>query len=63
MIERLIDFSIRNRAVVVFGVLLMGALGLRAAQQLPMDAVPDVTNVQVQVLAWRSSSRFRSKPS
>jgi cobalt-zinc-cadmium resistance protein CzcA len=51
MIERLIDFSIRNRAVVVFGVLLMGALGLRAAQQLPMDAVPDVTNVQVQVLA------------
>jgi cobalt-zinc-cadmium resistance protein CzcA len=50
MIERLIDFSIRNRAVVVFGVLLMGALGLRAAQQLPIDAVPDVTNVQVQVL-------------
>ncbi|MFA9471253.1 MAG: efflux RND transporter permease subunit, partial [Deltaproteobacteria bacterium] len=50
MIERLIDFSIRNRAVVVFGVLLMGAFGLRAAQQLPMDAVPDVTNVQVQVL-------------
>jgi cobalt-zinc-cadmium resistance protein CzcA len=50
MIERLINFSIHNRALVVFGVLLMGALGLRAAQQLPMDAVPDVTNVQVQVL-------------
>jgi len=50
MIERLLDFSIRNRAVVIFGVLLMGALGLRAAQQLPIDAVPDVTNVQVQVL-------------
>jgi cobalt-zinc-cadmium resistance protein CzcA len=50
MIERLLDFSIRNRAVVILGVLLMGALGLRAAQQLPIDAVPDVTNVQVQVL-------------
>ena len=50
MIERLIGFSIHNRALVVFGVLLMGALGLRAAQQLPIDAVPDVTNVQVQVL-------------
>ncbi|UCF46752.1 MAG: efflux RND transporter permease subunit, partial [Myxococcales bacterium] len=50
MIERLIDFSIRNRAVVIFGVLLIGAIGLRSAQQLPIDAVPDVTNVQVQVL-------------
>ena len=50
MIERLVDFSIRNRALVIFGVLLMGAVGLRSAQQLPIDAVPDVTNVQVQVL-------------
>jgi len=50
MIERLLEFSIRNRAIVIFAVLLVGALGLRAAQQLPIDAVPDVTNVQVQVL-------------
>jgi len=50
MIERVLDFSIRNRAVVIFAVLFVGALGLRAAQQLPIDAVPDVTNVQVQVL-------------
>ncbi|MBW1831500.1 MAG: efflux RND transporter permease subunit [Deltaproteobacteria bacterium] len=44
------DFSIRNRALVILGVLLVGAVGLRAAQGLPIDAVPDVTNVQVQVL-------------
>jgi cobalt-zinc-cadmium resistance protein CzcA len=50
MIERLIDFSIRNRALVIFAVLLMAAVGLRSAQQLPIDAVPDVTNIQVQVL-------------
>ena len=50
MIDRFIEFSVRNRALVIFGVLLVGALGLRAAQQLPIDAVPDVTNVQVQVL-------------
>ena len=50
MIERLLEFSIRHRAVVIFAVLLVGAVGLRAAQQLPIDAVPDVTNVQVQVL-------------
>ncbi len=50
MINRIIEFSIANRALVIFFVLLGGALGLRAANQLPIDAVPDVTNVQVQVL-------------
>jgi len=50
MIQRLVDFSIRNRLLVIFGVLLVGALGLRAAKHLPIDAVPDVTNVQVQIL-------------
>lgn len=48
--ERLVAFSIRNRLLVIFFVLLVGALGVRAAQHLPIDAVPDVTNVQVQVL-------------
>lgn len=45
-----ISFCIQHRFLVIFGVLLVGALGVRAAQQLPIDAVPDVTNVQVQVL-------------
>ncbi|RAL20673.1 CusA/CzcA family heavy metal efflux RND transporter [Lujinxingia litoralis] len=48
--ERLIDLCIRHRFLVIFGVLLLGALGVRAAGELPVDAVPDVTNVQVQVL-------------
>lgn len=43
-------FCLRNRFLVIFVVLLLGALGVRAAQFLPIDAVPDVTNVQVQVL-------------
>ncbi len=50
MIERIVDFSVNNRFLVILLVLLTGALGVRAAQQLPVDAVPDVTNVQVQVL-------------
>ncbi|MCB9556886.1 MAG: efflux RND transporter permease subunit, partial [Deltaproteobacteria bacterium] len=50
MTSRIIEFAIRNRFLVVFAVLLVAAIGLRAAQQLPIDAVPDVTNVQVQVL-------------
>lgn len=50
MFDRIIDFAIGNRLLIIFFVLLTAALGLRAMQQLPIDAVPDVTNVQVQVL-------------
>ncbi|MCA9564749.1 MAG: efflux RND transporter permease subunit, partial [Myxococcales bacterium] len=48
--NRLVAFCVRNRLLVIFVVLLIGSLGVRVAQQLPIDAVPDVTNVQVQVL-------------
>lgn len=50
MIDRIVDFSVKNRFLVIFAVLLVGAIGLRAMQKLPIDVVPDVTNVQVQVL-------------
>lgn len=46
----MIAFALRHRFLVIFGVLFLGAWGLRAARSLPIDAVPDVTNVQVQVL-------------
>lgn len=48
--KSLVTFCIQHRFVVIFAVLLLGSLGVRAAKQLPIDAVPDVTNVQVQVL-------------
>ena len=47
MIERIIDFSLKNRPLVIFGVLFVAALRIRAAQRLPIDAVPNVTNLQV----------------
>ncbi len=50
MIKNLIDFSLKNRFLVLVGWLLIALLGVRAITQLPIDAVPDVTNVQVQVL-------------
>ena len=50
MISRIIDFSLDNRVLVVAFWLLLAVLGLRSMLQLPIDAVPDVTNVQVQVL-------------
>lgn len=50
MVNKLIDFSLNNRLIVIVGWLLVVALGLDSLRKLPIDAVPDVTNVQVQVL-------------
>ncbi len=50
MIRRIVDFSLDNRLLVIIGWLLVAAVGVRAMLDLPVDAVPDVTNVQVQVL-------------
>jgi cobalt-zinc-cadmium resistance protein CzcA len=50
VIDRIVESSVKNRFLVIFVVLLIGAVGVRAMQRLPIDAVPDVTNVQVQVL-------------
>ncbi len=49
MIDKLIHFSIKHRWLVVFAALGLGALGVYNYQRLPIDAVPDITNVQVQV--------------
>src|SRR4030042_6547042 len=51
MIERLIDLSLHNRSLVVVGVLLIVGLGIWAFVGLPIDAFPDVTNIQVEVLS------------
>jgi cobalt-zinc-cadmium resistance protein CzcA len=50
LITALVDWSLRNRVIVIAATLLLVALGARAAQRLPVDAVPDITNVQVQVI-------------
>lgn len=50
MIQRIIDFSLNNRLLVLIFWLLVVAIGIDSLSKLPIDAVPDVTNVQVQVL-------------
>lgn len=50
MLEKLIDISLGNRALVISLVVIMSALGVYSALNLPIDAVPDMTNVQVQVV-------------
>jgi len=49
MLEKIIEFSIRQRWLVMLGVVAMAALGIYSFQRLPIDAVPDITNVQVQI--------------
>jgi cobalt-zinc-cadmium resistance protein CzcA len=49
MFERIIRFAIEHRWLVLLAVLGMGAYGLYSYQKLPIDAVPDITNVQVQI--------------
>ena len=51
MIERLIDWGIRNRVLVLLGVAGLIGGGAWALRTLRVDAFPDLTNVQVQVLA------------
>ena len=49
MFERIIRFSIEQRWLIILAVLGMAALGIYNYQRLPIDAVPDITNVQVQI--------------
>jgi len=48
--KRFLEVCLRWRLLVFAFVLLVVAVGVRSAGQLPIDAVPDITNVQVQVL-------------
>ena len=50
MINALIKFSVANRLIVLLLVAIMAAAGAYSLINLPIDAVPDVTNVQVQIL-------------
>ncbi len=49
MIDRLIAFSLSHRWLVLISVIALTVLGLYNYQKLPIDAVPDITNVQVQI--------------
>src|SRR5512140_210477 len=51
MLERLMAFSLRKRLVVGLAVLVMIGLGAYAVRTIPIDAFPDVTNIQVEVVS------------
>ena len=49
MLERILRISIHQRGLILLAVLAMAALGIYNYQRLPIDAVPDITNIQVQI--------------
>lgn len=49
MLEKIIELSIRQRVTVLIIVALLGAIGIYNFGRLKIDAVPDITNVQVQI--------------
>ncbi len=51
MIERLMALSLRNRLVVALAVVVLVAAGAWAVRTIPIDAFPDVTNIQVEVVS------------
>ena len=57
MIARLIEGSARNPILVILLVLLLGAWGLWAGFRVPLDAVPDLSDVQVTIYTeWQGRS-------
>ncbi len=70
MLNALIESALYNRFLVLMEMLLIAALGVYSALHLPIDAVPDLTNVQVQVITeaprsvpwrWKPCSRSPSR--
>ena len=50
MLNRIIEFSIKNKLIVGLFTLALIIWGLYSATKLPIDAVPDITNNQVQII-------------
>ncbi len=68
MIDKILELSLRQRAFILLAALALVAVGLWSAVRLPIDAVPDITGVQVQIntevrtLAAEESERFVTWP-
>ncbi len=49
MIARIVSFCVQHRWLVLLTAAFVAALGVYNFMRLPIDAVPDITNVQVQI--------------
>ena len=55
MIDRIISFSIKNKFIVGLFILALTGWGIFSLTRLPIDAIPDITNNQVQVISLAPS--------
>lgn len=55
MLTKVIEFSIRNKLLIGLFVIALIAIGAYQTTKLPIDAVPDITNNQVQVITMAPS--------
>lgn len=55
MLSKIIAYSVRNPIIIILGVLVMAGFGWRSLSQIPLDAVPDITNNQVQIVTQSPS--------
>ncbi|SEQ90112.1 CusA/CzcA family heavy metal efflux RND transporter [Neolewinella agarilytica] len=51
MFDAIIRFSLENKLIVLIGVFAISIIGVFSASQIPLDAVPDITNNQVQIVS------------
>src|SRR6266704_478222 len=68
MIDKILEFSLRQRGMILFAAIALVGVGLWSATHLPIDAVPDITGVQVQIntevpaLAAEESEKVVTRP-
>jgi len=51
MLEKIIEYTLKQKGMVIFLSLLIATIGLYSYWKLPIDAFPDVTNIQVEVVS------------
>lgn len=56
MLNKIIQFSIKNKLIIGLMVLALIIWGIYSVKQLPIDAVPDITNNQVQIITTSPSN-------
>ncbi|HOK38682.1 MAG TPA: CusA/CzcA family heavy metal efflux RND transporter [Bacteroidales bacterium] len=55
MLEKIIDFSVKNKLIVILFTLTIAAFGFYSVLKIPVGAVPDITNNQIQVITTSSN--------
>jgi len=55
MIDRILSFAVHRRYIVILCTLIVAAMGAVSLSRLPIDALPDITNTQVQVNTFAAS--------